>query len=146
MKWMMKIFLLLCCFAFAVQVFQPPAVSAKLFTWKDRNGVVRRTYYPPPADQVWKDRSSGSTTSAQKPVRKNQVELYVTSWCPYCKQAIEYFRSRGIAYKAYDIEKDRQAAARKQKLDGQDGVPFAVVNGIRIHGFAPDRYTQALQE
>ena len=38
--------------------------------------------------------------------KKGAVELYITSWCPYCKKAIEYFESRGIKYKAYDIEKD----------------------------------------
>lgn len=140
-----RILLLLCCCTFAVQIFQPPVSLAKLYTWKDRNGVVRRTYYPPPAEQVWNGKSSNAGAQIQRPARKNQVELYVTSWCPYCKQAIEYFQSRGIAYKAYDIEKDKKAAARKQKLDSQGGVPFAVVNGTRIHGYAPDQYTEALR-
>jgi glutaredoxin len=138
--------LLLCCFAFIVQTLQPPEVSAKLYTWKDRNGVVRRTYYPPPADQVWREKKTSQSTPLQKPVRKNKVELFVTSWCPYCKKAIQYFQSRGIAFTAYDIEKDKRAAARKKKLDGRAGVPFAVVNGTLIHGFAPEQYTQALRK
>lgn len=140
-----KACLLLCCCAFMAQVFQPPLSWAKLYTWKDRNGVVRRTYYPPPADQVWKDKRPDQGQSVRTPVRKNKVELYVTSWCPYCKKAIRYFQSRGIAYQAYDIEKDKQAAARKQQLDNRGGVPFAVINGKRIHGYSPERYGQALK-
>jgi glutaredoxin len=116
-----------------------------MYTWKDRNGVVRRTYYPPPPDQVWKNKPSSRSTAVRQPVRKNEVELYVTSWCPYCKQAINYFRSKGVTPRIYDIEKDSKAAVRKKKLDGRSGVPFAVVNGQKIHGFAPDRYAAALR-
>ena len=141
-----KICLLLCCFTFFVQIFLPPVSLAKLYTWKDRNGVVRRTYYPPPADQVWKGKSSSTNSSTQQTVRKNKVELYVTSWCPYCKQAIQYFQSKGITPAIYDIEKDKKAAARKKKLDGRSGVPFAVVNGTPIHGYAPERYSTALKK
>jgi len=129
MKWS-NACLLLCCFILVLQLFLPPVSSAKLYTWTDKTGIVRRTYYPPPVDQV----------------RKNQVELYVTSWCPYCKKAIQYFQSKGIAYKAYDIEKDKQAAARKQELDSRSGVPFAVINGKRIHGYAPKSYAKALSK
>ena len=107
--------------------------------------MVRRTYYPPPANQVKKNNAAKQGSAAQQPVQQNQVELYVTSWCPYCQQAKEYFQSRSIAYKAYDIEKDRQAAARKKQLDNQSGVPFAVVNGTRIHGYSPEQYAAALK-
>jgi glutaredoxin len=138
--------MLLCCFALIVQIALPSVSSAKLYTWTDRNGIVRRTYYPPPADQVQQRAAPAQTPAVrQQEVRSNQVELYVTSWCPYCKKAINYFQSRGIAFTAYDIEKDRDAAKRKQNLDGQGGVPFAVINGIAVHGYAPEQYGQALQ-
>ncbi len=73
-----------------------------------------------------------------------QVELYTTSWCPYCKKAVNFFRSRGIPFTEYDIEKDRAAARRKQKLDSRPGVPFAVINGQMVHGFSERLYLQAL--
>lgn len=142
---LIKACILLCCFTLVVQMLLPPVSTAKLYTWTDRNGIVRRTYYPPPADQVRKNKPSSQSSSVQQPVRRNQVELYVTSWCPYCKKAIQYFRSRGIAFKAYDIEKDKQAAARRKRLDGRDGVPFVIINGTRIHGYAPEQYTEALR-
>jgi len=143
---MIKACLMLCCFTLVAQFILPPVSSAKLYTWTDRKGIVRRTYYPPPADQVWKDRPAAQNEAVRQPARQNQVELYVTSWCPYCKKAIQYFESRGIAFTAYDIEKDKQAAARKSRLDGQGGVPFAVINGTPVHGFSPEMYSKALNE
>ena len=136
---------LLCGFALLLQIVLPAEVSAKLYTWTDRNVIVRRTYYPPPPDQVQQSSARAQSAPAQLETSANQVELYVTSWCPYCKKAIQYFQERGIAYTAYDIERDGEAARRKQSLDGQGGVPFAVINGIGVHGFAPDRYEQALR-
>ena len=137
---LIKSSILLCCFVLTVQCLLPSFTDAKLYTWTDKNGTVRRTYYPPPSNQVLKDKSS----TAQKRISSNQVELYVTSWCPYCKQAIQYFQSNGVKAKIYDIEKDKNAAARKNTLDNKKGVPFAVVNGIRIHGYAPNLYGKAL--
>ena len=93
---------------------------------------------------------SGTTVSAHDTVllsfqqTGNQVELYVTSWCPYCRQAMDFFRSRGIYYVVYDIEKDDSAARRKQELDPRRGVPFAVINGVKIHGFSEEAYLKAL--
>lgn len=72
------------------------------------------------------------------------VELYVTDWCPYCRQAIKFFQSRGIPVTVYDIEKDRAAALRKNELDSRRGVPFAVINGKKIHGFSEQAYQRAL--
>lgn len=118
--------------------------SAKLYTWVDKNGVTRRTYYPPPQDQVMKKRQSSQPAVRQKK-GVNQVELYVTSWCPYCKKASNYFRSKGVKFKMYDIEKDRNAAMRKKRLTNYTGVPFAVVNGVQITGYAPDSYARALK-
>ncbi|MHB8810865.1 MAG: glutaredoxin domain-containing protein [Desulfobulbaceae bacterium] len=140
---------LLCCLTICLQVILPPASQAKLYTWTDRNGVVRRTYYPPPPDQVRQNTAPEAAPAVQRQeqrqVRSNQVELYVTSWCPYCKKAIRYFQDKGIAFTVYDIEKDPAAAKRKQSLDGRGGVPFAVINGTGVSGYAPDRYGQALR-
>ena len=136
---------LLCTLAICLQVILPPASLAKLYTWTDRNGIVRRTYYPPPPEQVRQNIAPEAAPAVQQQVRSNQVELYVTSWCPYCKKAIQYFQDRGIAFTVYDIEKDPAAAKRKESLDSRGGVPFAVINGNGVHGYAPEQYGQALQ-
>ena len=75
-----------------------------------------------------------------------KVELYTTSCCPWCKKAKAFFRSRGIAFIEYDIEKDKEAARRKMQIDRQQGVPFAVINGEGIHGYNVRAYKDALAQ
>ena len=72
------------------------------------------------------------------------VELYGTSWCPYCKKAKAFFLKRGIPFAEYDVEADAEAAQRKQAIDNSPGVPLVVINGQPIHGFSPAAYERAL--
>jgi glutaredoxin len=91
--------------------------------------------------------ASEESATANKPAAAGpQVELYVTSWCPYCKQAENFFRSQGIPYTAYDIEKDSSAARRKEQLDSSRGVPFAIINGQMIRGYSAEAYREALKK
>jgi glutaredoxin len=89
------------------------------------------------------------TTGRSRQVAKRdvpKVELYTTSWCPYCKKAANFFRSKGIPFKEYDIEKDKAAARRKKQLDKKgSGVPFAMINGKPIHGYSTKAYERALK-
>lgn len=91
--------------------------------------------------------ASEESTPANKPdAAVPQVELYVTSWCPYCKQAEDFFRAQGIPYTAYDIEKDSSAARRKEQLDSSRGVPLAIINGQMIRGYSAEAYREALKK
>ena len=74
-----------------------------------------------------------------------KVELYTTSWCPYCQKARDFFRSRGISFTEYDIEKDKEAALRKKRLDNSNGVPFVVIDGRGIHGYSEAAYEAVLK-
>jgi glutaredoxin len=78
-------------------------------------------------------------------VKSNEVILYTTSWCSFCKKAREYFNSRNIRFTDYDIEEDKEAAERKKQLDTGSGVPFAIINGQKIHGYSPADYERALK-
>jgi len=73
------------------------------------------------------------------------VEIYETSWCGYCKKAKNFFRSRGIDFVTYDIEKDPQAARRMMSMTHTRAVPFVVINGQGISGYSEAAYEQALQ-
>ena len=73
------------------------------------------------------------------------VEIYETSWCGYCKKAKNYFRSRGIDFVVYNIEKDRQAAHRMRTMTNKRVVPFVVINGQGITGYSEQAYARALQ-
>ena len=71
------------------------------------------------------------------------VEIYVTEWCGYCRKAQEYMKSKGIAFKAYDIEKDSAAEQRYRQYGGQ-GVPLIMVGPNRVSGFSVDRFESFL--
>ena len=126
-------------------------VFGKTYVWTDKNGNTQFTDNPPPPSQVMKPQRRNLPPKEYQKIKRKKVEsptveLYITSWCPYCKKAMEYFDSKDIRYKVYDIEKDKQAAIRKKVLDKQNGVPFAIVNGQGIHGYVPELYAEALKK
>ncbi|MDQ5985086.1 MAG: hypothetical protein CSYNP_00790 [Syntrophus sp. SKADARSKE-3] len=162
---MVKYLWLLIILLFALQ----NTVSAEYYKWEDENGNINITDYPPPTKSVKNikirqlesesaDKNPATNETRQKetktassrnqdikPSKSNEVILYTTSWCPYCKKAKEFFNNRNIYFTEYDIEKDREAAERKKQLDSRGGVPFAIINGQQIHGYSPNAYEKALQ-
>lgn len=150
----MRGLLLLCLIGLSTSV-----ASATIYRWVDANGTVTFRDTPPPVGtnaeivEVAPSMSTGEvsqqgngkksgTTAAQQ--RNNSVEIYVTSWCPYCKQAEAFLRRNNIPFSAYDVEKDAAAAQRKNRLAGSSGVPFALINGTPVSGFSEARYRQLL--
>jgi len=146
--------------------------SARIYTWVDQDGLTHISDVPPISDQNVEtietpDYPAPSPDSAEPQIdprptpikipqenvynkrngkenHTNEVEIYTTSWCPYCKQAIAFLRSNRINFRQYDIEKNRKAASRMKELGGTRGVPFAVINGKKIGGFSSKAYRQAL--
>lgn len=91
--------------------------------------------------------NSQQTSTRKSSNKQSQVDLYITSWCPYCKKAMAYLNSKGIKFNQYDIEKDLQAAIRKRNLaPNYRGVPLAVINGKTIKGFNKKSYQAALKK
>lgn len=76
---------------------------------------------------------------------KHKIELFVTSWCPYCKKAKAYLDGRGIDYQLYDIEQDADAARRKSQLSPNSGVPLAIIDGKIVNGWSQSAYEAALE-
>ncbi len=160
------------CIILCFTLLSSDRASAKIYKWTDENGKTHYSDHLPQATQPTKnmkeiptddirpqtsvhygdnDKDAGGNDKVKKPERSqerttHQVELYVTSWCPYCKKARAFFQERGIPITEYDIEKDPEAARRKDDLDPRRGIPFAVINGHRIHGYIPEAYEMALQD
>ncbi len=158
--------------AFLSGVFAERSV-AEMYKWVDKNGVTHFSDTPPAGAENLRietlptyktnennvyspeNESSESKDIRSRPAdpiqdqpekKKPKVELYTTSWCPWCEKAKSFFRSRGIEFVEYDIEKDETAARRKDRLDSRKGVPFAVINGEGIHGYNEAAYTVALRQ
>ncbi len=90
--------------------------------------------------KTWRTVQSGHRQSVQRePINNREesasfngtVELFVTSWCPHCKEALKYLQGKGILYSAYDIEKDEQAKRRYREL-GAGGVPLILIGKNKI--------------
>jgi len=65
------------------------------------------------------------------------VEIFVTSWCGYCKMMEKVLDKKGIAYTTYDVEKDDSAAQIYRELHGR-GVPLVRVGSKVVYGYDPD--------
>lgn len=147
--------------------------DAVMYKWVDPNGVVHFSDTPPPSDQepetrettiykapepapaqLKRQKASPSTSrkveSKKAAVRSrpkvgdNKVEIFTADWCGYCKKAIALLKANNIPFKQHDIEKDTGARKRMESLGGRGGVPFAIINGEKIHGFSVGTYNRVL--
>lgn len=129
---------------------QPPALSDGTLEVESTPSAPPSTYQPPPKEKRIsadvKPKKIERTQNKPKPSERPKVELYVTSWCKYCKLARKYLLANHIAFNEYDIEKDSQAAKRRRELDPRSGVPLAVINGHTIIGFSEKSYAWALEQ
>jgi len=65
------------------------------------------------------------------------VEVFMTSWCGYCRKTVKFLTEKGIPFTAYDIEKDKAAAETYRSLGG-GGVPVVRIGSKVIHGYSPE--------
>ena len=64
-----------------------------------------------------------------------KVEVYSTSYCPYCMRAKALLRSKGIAFEEIDVTDDPELRAKMVKLSGgRRTVPEIFINGENIGG------------
>jgi mycoredoxin len=67
-------------------------------------------------------------------VKHENVILYATSWCGYCRKAREFLTENNIQYIEYDVEKSEQGRQQHQALGG-GGVPVLDIKGTVIYGY-----------
>lgn len=93
-----------------------------------------------------------AAAAAAAPAKDNDVIIYRTSWCGYCKKAAEYLRAKGVKFVEKDIEKDPNARqdmlARAHRAgvpqSSLEGVPILSVRGKIITGFDRNAIDRAL--
>lgn len=144
------------------------AATAEMYKWTDKSGAIHITDYPPPggggkpmnlesirinrvespaagaASPGEGPRPSPAPGAASRDREYPRVEVYGTSWCPACRHARDYFRSAGIPFDDYDVETDKNARARMDRLGGGSGVPAIVIGGRVIRGFSREWCERAL--
>ena len=82
--------------------------------------------------------------SSQALAEDKKVEVFVTSWCPYCAKLEGFLKSHKIDYKRYDVEHDADGGQIFMDLGGE-GVPMARVGSTVIRGYDPESLVTALQ-
>lgn len=87
----------------------------------------RGTQPPPPP---------GALTSPTTRNGRPEVVLYVTEWCPYCRQAREFMDAEGVPHRVVDIEKDAEGAREYQARGGTGGIPLVAVGTEAIEGWS----------
>ncbi len=128
--------------------------AGQMYKVVDKDGNVSYREFPSsgstrssPAPEAYSTRPAprpSRETYSTRPRGRQQVDLYVTNWCGYCRKAVAFLKAHGVPYNLYDIEKDKASARRYSALAGKSGVPFAMINGRKISGFSESAYKRAL--
>ncbi|MFH1056012.1 MAG: Uxx-star family glutaredoxin-like (seleno)protein [Candidatus Altiarchaeota archaeon] len=73
-----------------------------------------------------------------------EIIVYSTPTCPYCRMAKEYLNGKNVKFREIDVAQDRKAAKEMIELSGQMGVPQIVIGEKVIVGFDRDEIDKAL--
>ena len=105
----------------------------------------RSTPTPVPQAQAAEIHKAEAPSSKEEHPR-NEVIVYVTSWCPACKMTREYLKEKKIPFILKDVEKNEKYMKEMvRKVGGYRGVPVLDINGRILLGFNPqvlDRLTK----
>ena len=64
-----------------------------------------------------------------------RVTVYSTPTCPYCHQAKDYLKQKGVEFADLNVASDLEARNAMVQKSGQLGVPVIEVNDQVIIGF-----------
>jgi len=104
--------------------------------------------HPAPKPQVASAKAPGASADG----KNDEVTIYRTAWCGYCKKAAQYLRLKGVPFVEKDIERDpgarqemlRRAAAAGVPPSQLQGVPIIIIHGHVIDGFSREAIDRAL--
>ena len=72
-----------------------------------------------------------------------KVEIFVTSWCPYCRKLEDFLKAEKIDFKRYDVETSAEGKRNYEALGG-GGIPIVRIGQQVIQGFDPEGIKRAL--
>ena len=141
------------------------AAVAQIYRWKDKNGNIVISSTPPPPGIKWERRkleevreapkttdTNAAKTAARAPGDKRPIEdikviMYMTDWCPVCKEARVYLRALGVNLVEYNVDKDPQKAQEWiRKVGNKRGVPTLDIEGIVLQGLYGEKILAAIEE
>jgi len=63
-----------------------------------------------------------------------QIEMYTTSWCPYCTRARHLLERKGASFEEISIEEHPERRAEMIQRSGRRTVPQIFIDGQSIGG------------
>ncbi|KAG0363854.1 glutaredoxin-1 [Gamsiella multidivaricata] len=81
--------------------------------------------------------SQAIKTLVERLIRENKVMFFGKSYCPYCKNAKNILGAKGIQFKAYEIDLEKDGAQVQDYLlqkTGQRTVPNIFINTQHLGG------------
>jgi len=63
------------------------------------------------------------------------VKVYSTPTCPYCRQAKDYLKEKGVDFADLNVATDIEARNEMVKISSQMGVPVIEFDGNIVIGF-----------
>jgi len=63
------------------------------------------------------------------------IKIYSTEWCPYCKNAKQFFADKDMEYEEINIEQEEISRQDLVKITGGSSVPQIVINDKPIGGY-----------
>jgi glutaredoxin 3 len=65
----------------------------------------------------------------------SEVIIYTTDYCPYCRAAKDFLKSKSVAFKEVDVTHDDAVRKKLVTLTGQETVPQIIADGKSIGGY-----------
>lgn len=75
-----------------------------------------------------------------------KVEIYTTSYCPFCTRAKALLRSKNVAFEEIDVTYDERLQEEVQRLSGRRTVPQIFIDGKSVGGFDDIKRLDAVGE
>ncbi|MFW6269349.1 MAG: glutaredoxin 3 [Bacillota bacterium] len=66
---------------------------------------------------------------------KPEIEIYTLDWCPYCRRAKAFLKSKGFSYKEYNIKDEKIKKEMEARTDGAKTVPQIFIDDQLIGGY-----------
>jgi alkyl hydroperoxide reductase subunit F len=67
--------------------------------------------------------------------KQPEIEIYTLEWCPYCRKAKAFFRSKDLNYSEYLISDDENKKEMIERTNGAKTIPQIFIDGDHIGGY-----------
>ena len=74
-----------------------------------------------------------------------KIIIYSTPTCPFCVQAKEFFKEKGLKFTDFDVSKDPAKAEEMKEKSGQLGVPVIDIDGKITVGFDKEKIEELIK-